>query len=218
MPNNDHLFVRQAPAALRRHAAADFADNTPIDATAFFDRYGKQVGGINAGVVILEPSAKDYQYMLEDIQRDTRGMRDSSKMPEQDWLSRFYCGQWYNLGVEYNYQPHQIAYTDRAGLEDCFRLKLPLEQVRIVHLSAIPKPRDLVVNSQYGGDRRDQSKPYQGVFIWACVQCRRPSVAARRRIAARVGFGRGDAKRKPQQHQTQMPGAHITNIMSRKMW
>ena len=78
--------------------------------------------------------------------------------------SRAFVGHLCSLGVEFNYQPHQIAITDRAGLEHWVRLTLQLEDVRIVHLSAIPKPRDLVVNSQYGGYRKCQSEPFQDAF------------------------------------------------------
>jgi len=51
--NIDSLFERPAPAALRRHAAANFADGSKIMGEEFFDASGNQTGGINAGVMVL---------------------------------------------------------------------------------------------------------------------------------------------------------------------
>ena len=60
--------------------------------------------------------------MLEMIQEPREG--EPSHMPEQDWLTEYYCSYgWRSLGVLYNFQPHQLAFTDRGGLEKCARLQ-----------------------------------------------------------------------------------------------
>ena len=155
--NNDHLFNRQAPAALRRHASADFPDGQVMDQRSFFDQNGALTGGINAGVVLLEPKECHYCAMLETIREPREGR--SSRMPEQDWLTEYFSSfGWRHLGVTYNYQPHQIIFTNRKGLEDCTRLKTNPENARIAHFSALPKPSHLVVDPKYGPDQTDESE------------------------------------------------------------
>ncbi|CAE8617493.1 unnamed protein product, partial [Polarella glacialis] len=149
--NMDCLFLRAAPAALRRHAAADFPDGKRINGAEFYDATGNQSSGINAGVMILEPSARDFEIMSREIQDEWHPEHHESRMPEQDYLTRFYVDRWHALGVQYNYQVHQIAFTDRGGLEQCPRLALDYEEVSVVHFSACPKPRDLLTEPAYAG-------------------------------------------------------------------
>ena len=65
-------------------------------------------------------------------------------MPEQDFLTRWYAGRWHNLHVKYNYQPHQVAFLARdRSLRDCTRISTNYSKdMKIVHFSAVPKPRD----------------------------------------------------------------------------
>jgi lipopolysaccharide biosynthesis glycosyltransferase len=90
---------------------------------------------------------------VDDITSDKKVPgKHKSVMPEQDYLTRFYKNEWHHLSVRYNYQPHQISFTDRRGLERCERLKLDyFTEVSIVHFSAIVKPRDLLINPKYAG-------------------------------------------------------------------
>ena len=62
--------------------------------------------------------------------------------------------------MEYSYQPHQIAFTDRKGLDNCTRLKTRPEDVMVAHFSALPKPSHLVVDRNYGPDQTDGSEWY----------------------------------------------------------
>lgn len=146
--NVDHLFSRPALSAFRRHPSANFKDRAKIPGDHFFDSRGKQVGGINAGVVVLRPSENDFQNMMSEIQ-DPDFPMDSSDMPEQDYLTNYFVDQWYNLDVRFNYQLHQIAHTDRNGLEECKRLHIAYEDLSIIHFSAFPKPSSCVVESKY---------------------------------------------------------------------
>ena len=54
-----------------------------MDQNSFFGRNGALTGGINAGVVLLEPKECHYRAMLETIREPREGR--SSRMPEQDW-------------------------------------------------------------------------------------------------------------------------------------
>ena len=78
-------------------------------------------------------------------------------MPEQDYLTRFYGRDWRALGVEFNYQLHQLAFCNRAGLDRCRRLTLDLsEDVHIVHFSAVPKPVNHLLETQYRAMSRQE--------------------------------------------------------------
>ena len=128
-----------------------------MDQNCFFGRNGDLTGGINAGVVLLEPEERHYRAMLETIREPREGR--SSRMPEQDWLTEYFSSfGWRHLGVTYNYQPHQIIFTDRQGLENCTRLTTNPENARIAHFSALPKPSHLVVDPKYGPDQTSESE------------------------------------------------------------
>ena len=150
--NIDSLFSRPTPSAMRRHASADYEDQELIEKEKFVDEdIGRLISGINAGVMVMTPSASDFQAMCKEVARKQPHYL-KSPMPEQDYLSRFYAGKWHHLSVSFNFQPHQIAFTDRRGLENCERLSMDYnDDVKIVHFSAIPKPRDYLIDSTYEG-------------------------------------------------------------------
>ena len=147
----DDLFDRPTPSAMRRHASGDFVDQELIKASCFLDDRGHLFSGINAGVMVMRPSAQDFEEMVEEIKDDKEIPHYlRSGQPEQDYLTRFYRNEWHHLSVRYNYQPHQLAFTDRRGLEKCERLTVDyFQDVSIVHFSASVKPRDLLINPQF---------------------------------------------------------------------
>ena len=148
----DDLFEREAPSAMGRHASADFVDLEPIP----------HYVGINAGVMVMKPSAPDYKKMVRDISRKKKGRK--SGMPEQEYLSKYYKQQWHHLDVTYNFQPHQLSFCDRQGLEDCPRLTTEYQKVRIVHFSAKIKPRDLLINPEYRRRYANVTRDMQGTY------------------------------------------------------
>ena len=56
----DELFEREAPAAVRRHPQGKYLDYADIDGCHLFDGKRNQIGGINAGLMLLETSGKDF--------------------------------------------------------------------------------------------------------------------------------------------------------------
>ena len=64
--------------------------------------------GINAGVMLLEPSAQIYQRMISEINDPQHPEHVGTYGPEQDYLSRFYStfvdGRWTHLHPKFNYQ------------------------------------------------------------------------------------------------------------------
>ena len=94
--------------------------------------------------------------MVHDLAHGKRHRNDASTTPEQDYLTRFYANDWHALGVPFNFQPHQMALTDRKGREFHTRMNMKYaEDVYIVHCSAQMKPCDwLFVDEFICMDRR----------------------------------------------------------------
>ena len=148
--NVDNLFKKKAPCAMRRHANGSLPDGARITK-----------GSINAGVMVLQTSLEQYKKMMEHLRitrrKAMRGEKQTkSNQPEQDYLSKFYGRDWVNLGVEYNFQPHQLAFTDRRGLENCRRLTMNVDHVIITHFSALPKPCSWLLDPEYRCKTREE--------------------------------------------------------------
>ena len=147
----DSLFDRAVPSACKRDASGDYPDCALISPEEFYrwplESYN--TGGINAGVIVLQPDREVFDVICGEIQDPHYPGHFKSRMPEQDYLSRFWADRWHHLSVLFNYQPHQMALCDRRGLERCGRLEIPYEDVRIVHFSALPKPRDKMISVKY---------------------------------------------------------------------
>ena len=133
--NVDELFDVPAPAALRRGASGNTKTSQAM--RGFIRRStGKLAGGINAGVMVLEPNVQDHTTVLGEMNLVNEEGGDSvvefkgrgSAMPDQDYLTRFYKDEWRALGVEFNFQLHQLAFCDRAGLENCRRLTIDYQE------------------------------------------------------------------------------------------
>ena len=137
----DELFSRDAPAACRRHAAGKYEDCSEIDGKHFFNKWGWQVGGINAGVVLLEPSKEDSKKIIVELKSGVIQGHVPLLAPDQDYLSRFFIHKWSNLHVKWNYQLHQLSYCGRIGHEDSVRMQLPYEDIKFLHFSSVIKPR-----------------------------------------------------------------------------
>ena len=148
LKNVDHLFKREAPAALRRHAGADFGDDERINGEDFWNHRGELSNGINAGVILLEPSRADFQIMCKEISDEGHCEHSVSGMPEQDYLTRYFVDRWRSLGVQYNFQLHQVAFTNRRRLETCTRLVTEYEDIFIVHFSGKVGPRDFLLANE----------------------------------------------------------------------
>ena len=153
--NVDHLLQRtRIPCATRRHASGDCKDQEEMLTSSFFNRQGHLVCGINAGVMIMRPSRVEFDLLMQKFGSTCEhGSRPlASNMPEQDFLSQHLGRTWYHLHVWYNFQLHQLAYTDRKGLERCQRLSTDYKRdVSIVHFSSKVKPRDFFIRSEYSG-------------------------------------------------------------------
>ena len=107
--NMDHLFDLPAPAASLRRI--DLPQGKPIPKSLIV-KNGKLVGGINAGLMLLEPNIDEYNDMLNDIKK---AKNRQFKFIEQDYLSQRYADKWTNISFIYNFQ---FGLTDRAKKYD----------------------------------------------------------------------------------------------------
>ncbi|CAJ1379682.1 unnamed protein product [Effrenium voratum] len=147
--NCEELFSFQAPTALQR-GNGEWDLGRPRWAHSFLDRDSlRQKGGVNVGVVILEPSLQTFQQMQEKLLMPDRRFREATTMPEQDFLTLWFVGSWRPLHVKYNYQLHHLKFLERDGHSGP-RARLPPQDVVIWHFSAKPKPSSLFADRGNG--------------------------------------------------------------------
>ena len=132
----------QTPAAVRRHPQGKYLDYAEIDGRHLFDGQRHQIGGINAGLMLLETSSKDFRRMEVQLATGSVPGKIPLAAPEQDYLTRYYVEGWYCLGIQWNNQLHQLAYCSRAGVSESVRINMDYEKkdVHMVHFSGKLKP------------------------------------------------------------------------------
>ena len=84
----DELFERQTPAAVRRHFPGKYLDFVEIDGRYFFDGKRNQIGGFDGGLMLLEPSIKDFHRMESQLATGLVPGKILFTAPEQDYLTR----------------------------------------------------------------------------------------------------------------------------------
>ena len=183
----DELFQMPCPAAMVRGQGEDH-HGAEVDGRRFFgtedyqDYPWGQSGGINAGLILLQPDNYVFEQMLSEVTCRNHPCHVAGAGPEQDYLSRFFAARretpWYHISVAWNYQLHQClfaiervlewkAFSEKKG-QDFFseadkawlpqRLKLKLEDIGVVHFSGEVKMwhRILAATSSASEDRRRQ--------------------------------------------------------------
>ena len=163
LQNVDDLFELPAPAAMHR-GGTSLPHGTRIDGRHWFageflhpdsDAYNwGQHGGINAGVMLLEPNLELHQRTLQEVSLKLHPERIPGAGPEQDYLSRLFAPFWTHINVKYNYQLHHVFFALEALLEHIKsgeadnwtpeRLQLETQDIRIVHFSGEMKMWDRV--------------------------------------------------------------------------
>ena len=170
----DELFKLPAPAALHRrvrgndHGAAlngrtfFVGDNLDSESNCF--EWG-QSGGINAGVMLLEPNMALYERTMKDLVMPLHPSHISGSGPEQDYLSRILAPWWTHIGAGYNFQLHRIFHALDAVV-DSFnylswatpelyteRLSLSMDEIKLIHFCGDLKMWDADIASNEDPER-----------------------------------------------------------------
>ena len=145
----DELFSLSTPAAMARgNHNLEHGDRVPGKNWFRAEDDPKwpwtQGGGINAGVILLEPNETMFDMMRREVTTEVHPEHIAGSGPEQDYLSRFFAAApWHHISVSYNFQPHHVLYALEYYLENRSRLgewlppriTMPLGEIRNVHFS-----------------------------------------------------------------------------------
>lgn len=182
LSNIDDLFQFPAPAGMKRgmnKGRWPYKHGDDIDGNTFFG--GRNPGsahswgqgtGINAGVMLLEPNAAEFQIMQEELLEPYHPAHVRGNGPEQDYLSRFWADRpWRHISVEYNYQIHHLYNALHPMLGDVERLKVAqnCKSIRVIHYSGDSevKPWTRCLEKSYGWPSREQDEEYMKEFLSA---------------------------------------------------
>ena len=174
----DGLFSLKAPAAMQRgQSNIKIKHGDRLDGRRFFRDDGDsdgwcwgQGGGINAGVMLLQPNHELYQRVMREVEQEMHPEHIPGSGPEQDYLSRLYAPFWSHISVEYNFQLHQVLFSLEHVLESLKywgeealrekwlppRLKLDVEHIYVIHFSGTLKLWDRDFSSAQTGETDDQ--------------------------------------------------------------
>eukprot|EP00928_Gymnodinium_smaydae_P024789 TRINITY_DN19954_c0_g2_i1.p1 TRINITY_DN19954_c0_g2~~TRINITY_DN19954_c0_g2_i1.p1 ORF type:complete len:937 (+),score=125.99 TRINITY_DN19954_c0_g2_i1:87-2897(+) len=190
--NIDELFELKTPAAMKRSSGREQPPHGgTFGASDLWRQYRDDMcSGINAGVMLLQPSRNVYQRMLQEIADPHHPEHLGTFGPEQDYLARFYCafegGRWTHIHPKFNYQ-----------------LMLPDDYVSSAYRS-LSLQRDVAV-AHYSGPR---------VKPWELEHGRPLGIDGLRRLlqddSVRSSFAR---ERRPQQSQTRAGNRPRERIM-----
>jgi len=186
----DELFDLRAPAANARGPQDVYLHGDPIDGASFFvgstqtRKSWGQCWGINAGVMLLKPSEADLQQTLLEATDSRHPSHIRGNGPEQDYLSRYFAGSWTHIGVEYNFQLHQMYHVLHPRDFQDPRLQL-MQQflddpshpgIHLVHYSGSLKPWSQVLDEDWRSDMSEEAdegfvratlESFNGYWLWA---------------------------------------------------
>ena len=96
----DEMFEFAAPMALMRgHRQEQHVPGRVRPPGTYADKKGRQKYGINAGVMVLEPSRQEFQRMCEVVSQEDHPSHLTTNGPEQDFLTRHFIERWQCLHV-----------------------------------------------------------------------------------------------------------------------
>ncbi|CAJ1373829.1 unnamed protein product [Effrenium voratum] len=177
----DELFELPCPAAMVR-GQGETEHGERVDGRRFFggedekDYPWGQTGGINAGVILLQPDGDVFKQMHKEVTCKNHPCHIAGNGPEQDYLSRFFAASdtpWHQISVAWNYQLHQslfaieravhwkrfvlssdkeFSHADRTWLP--LRMRIGLEEIGVVHFSGEVKLWHLLLKTAPSDDRR----------------------------------------------------------------
>ena len=167
--NIDDLFQTRAPAAVMR-GPTDSCLHAPRPRASFFrggsvhhhEETGEPMtGGINAGLVLLQPDGKVFREMYKKLED---GWTTKTKMAEQEFLSYFFGDSeaWQSLHKKFNFQVHQLYLCGgpkpppgQETSSSYWEMARAPDEIAVWHFSSRFKP-DRVLDMMDRGDFTDQ--------------------------------------------------------------
>ena len=155
----DELFSLPTPAAMAR-GTNHIRHGEELNGREWFisqddpDWPWTQSGGINAGVILLQPDLGVFAIMKREVTAVLHPEHIPGSGPEQDYLSRFFAATpWHHISVRYNFQPHHVPYAleyylhNHARLDTWLpmRLEMRTQDICNVHFSGALKLWDQFV-------------------------------------------------------------------------
>ena len=129
----DNLFDFRTPAALRRHPHGIYEHGQVIRNTSMRIKPGKQVGGVNAGLVLLATDNAVFKKMERELaEGNIKGC--PFKSPDQDYLSSLFA-EWHCFDVSYSYQLHQLGHCIRNRGFESRRVSTRISDIHMMHFS-----------------------------------------------------------------------------------
>lgn len=159
----DGLFNLQPPAAMLKGLWQP-AHGQEIDGAMFFptEQWNEPHGGINAGVMLLEPDAGIHAQMEQEVLDEWHPEHIYSYGPEQEYISRFFADRWSQISSKFNFQLYRLG-AERAlrkfGAEDSLPAPVPavgdggrarccatdiFASISAIQYSSYPKPWEFV--------------------------------------------------------------------------
>lgn len=135
LKNLDHLFNLSAPAAMIRETNLNYGEKIPSELIRI--KNGKISGGINAGLMLLQPSKKEFNEIMNEVKKQ---LPYKLKYPEQDFLSLRYKNKWTNIDSRYNCQ-----FTIKEVME---YKNYSIHDIYILHYSWILNPWELILENK----------------------------------------------------------------------
>lgn len=185
----DELFDLEAPAANGRGPQNEYNHGDPLDGTSFFrggsvgnNKSWGQCWGINAGVMLLRPNEAELRQMTREVLDGRHPSHIRGNGPEQDYLSRYWANCWKHIGVEYNFQMHQMYHVlherdfedSRCRLMRQFAADPKSTDIHLIHYSGSVKPWARFLDKEYSdmstvGDAfflRSTLESFNGYWLW----------------------------------------------------
>ena len=155
--NVDEIFQARQPAGVMRGEADSCLHDKRPRHTYFqegrestFTLEGKKMkGGINGGLVLLEPSTEVFEAMRECLPT----FSTPTDMAEQDFLSWYNAGKWNALHKKFNFQIHHLYFSGgekaphgQTSSSSYWWLTRHPEDIKIYHFSAEKKPSNMLLD------------------------------------------------------------------------
>ena len=124
--NVDELFDLEVPSAMFR-GNVNHCPGKVRPRESYYNRVsGELKGGINAGVILLQPSLHIFAEMQKALRDPTHKWHIPTSGPEQDFVTRVFDSALHGMHPKFNWQLHQFRFAVKAAeVQDSDRFCIP---------------------------------------------------------------------------------------------